>query len=75
MDTEPSEKSLFCDHFVKCDVYLSKCVCFRFQLVPRTQEGQVFPPLLTVAYRDVLMDNNTHTVSVSWSNTNTLLQL
>lgn len=44
------------------------CVFGRFQLVPRTQEGQVFPPLMTVAYRDVLItDIKTQTVSVSFN--------
>lgn len=41
-------------------------VVFRFQLVPRTQEGRVFAPLMSVTYRDVLItDANTQTVSVS----------
>uniref|UniRef100_A0A669ESJ6 Transmembrane protein 67 n=1 Tax=Oreochromis niloticus TaxID=8128 RepID=A0A669ESJ6_ORENI len=35
-------------------------------LVPRTQEGKVFPPLMTVTYTDVLItDLNTQTVAVS----------
>lgn len=39
---------------------------FRFQLVPRTQEGKVFAPLMSVTYRDVLIrDADTQTVSVS----------
>lgn len=48
----------------------------RFQLVPRTQEGKVFPPLMTVTYTDVLItDLNTQTVAVSGSHTRTLLSL
>ncbi|KAL0985354.1 hypothetical protein UPYG_G00155850 [Umbra pygmaea] len=39
-----------------------------FQLVPGTQKGQVFPPLLSVAYSDILItDPNTQTVSVSFA--------
>uniref|UniRef100_A0A8C4E4F0 Transmembrane protein 67 n=1 Tax=Dicentrarchus labrax TaxID=13489 RepID=A0A8C4E4F0_DICLA len=34
-------------------------------LVPRTQEGQVFPPLMTVTYRDVPID--TQAVSITFS--------
>ncbi|CAL8290844.1 unnamed protein product [Merluccius merluccius] len=40
----------------------------RFQLVPGTQKGQVFPPLLSVSYKDVfLRDLATQTVSVSFA--------
>lgn len=39
----------------------------RFLLVPRTREGQVYPPLMIVTYSDVpITDINTQTVSVSW---------
>uniref|UniRef100_A0A671UFM8 Transmembrane protein 67 n=1 Tax=Sparus aurata TaxID=8175 RepID=A0A671UFM8_SPAAU len=35
-------------------------------LVPRTQEGKVFPPLMIVTYRDIpISDSNSKTVSVS----------
>jgi hypothetical protein len=38
----------------------------RFQLVPGTQKGQAFPPLLSVSYKDVfLTDLATQTVRVS----------
>lgn len=38
----------------------------RFQLVPRNQEGLIFPPLMTLTYTDVLItDNSTQTVPVS----------
>ncbi|XP_030605522.1 meckelin isoform X2 [Archocentrus centrarchus] len=43
-------------------------VKIRFQLVPRTQEGQVFPPLMTVTYTDVpITDINTQTVSTTFA--------
>lgn len=43
-------------------------VRIRFQLVPRTQEGQVFPPLMTVTYTDVpITDINTQTVSTTFA--------
>uniref|UniRef100_A0A672G9U0 Transmembrane protein 67 n=1 Tax=Salarias fasciatus TaxID=181472 RepID=A0A672G9U0_SALFA len=39
-----------------------------FQLVPRTQEGQVFPPLMIVTYTDVpITDLKTQTVSVTFA--------
>uniref|UniRef100_A0A7N6FE19 Transmembrane protein 67 n=1 Tax=Anabas testudineus TaxID=64144 RepID=A0A7N6FE19_ANATE len=42
-------------------------VKIRFLLVPRTREGQVYPPLMIVTYSDVpITDINTQTVSVSW---------
>lgn len=58
---------------VKTSLFLSgdlgiyqMCVFHRFQLVPRTQEGQVFPPLMVVTYTDVsITDIKTQTVSVS----------
>lgn len=49
---------------------------FRFQLVPRTQEGKIFPPLMSVTYRDVpITDISTQTVSVSWTHTHTHISL
>ncbi|XP_059922004.1 meckelin isoform X1 [Gadus macrocephalus] len=40
----------------------------RFQLVPGTQKGQAFPPLLSVSYKDVfLTDLATQTVRVSFA--------
>ncbi|XP_010778193.1 meckelin-like isoform X1 [Notothenia coriiceps] len=43
-------------------------VKIRFQLVPRTQDGQVFPPLMTVTYRDVpITDINTQTVTTTFA--------
>ncbi|XP_054637503.1 meckelin-like isoform X1 [Dunckerocampus dactyliophorus] len=49
-------------------VRVASSVKIRFQLVPGTQEGQVFPPLLTVEYRDVpITDINTQTVSMSFA--------
>uniref|UniRef100_A0AAQ4S3Z4 Transmembrane protein 67 n=1 Tax=Gasterosteus aculeatus aculeatus TaxID=481459 RepID=A0AAQ4S3Z4_GASAC len=48
-------------------IRVASSVKIRFRLVPRTQEGQVYPPLMTVTYRDVaITDINTQTVSVSW---------
>ncbi|XP_060717623.1 meckelin isoform X1 [Tachysurus vachellii] len=39
-----------------------------FQLVPNTQKGQVYPPLMTVSYSDILItDPNKQTVPVSFS--------
>ncbi|XP_065116885.1 meckelin [Paramisgurnus dabryanus] len=39
-----------------------------FQLVPNTQKGQVYPPLMTVDYSDILItDPSTQTVMVSFS--------
>ncbi|RXN30389.1 meckelin isoform X2 [Labeo rohita] len=39
-----------------------------FQLVPNTQKGQVYPPLMTVTYSDILVtDPSTQTVAVSFS--------
>ncbi|KAM3614430.1 uncharacterized protein V6R79_014172 [Siganus canaliculatus] len=40
----------------------------KFQLVPRTQEGKVFPPLMTVSYKDVpITDIDTQTVSTEFA--------
>ncbi|KAF7691901.1 meckelin [Silurus meridionalis] len=40
----------------------------RFQLVPNTQNGQVYPPLVTVSYTDILItDQAKQTVAVSFS--------
>uniref|UniRef100_A0A3Q3W6K8 Uncharacterized protein n=1 Tax=Mola mola TaxID=94237 RepID=A0A3Q3W6K8_MOLML len=48
-------------------IVFDMCV-IRFQLVPRTQEGKVFPPLMTVTYRDVpITDVNTQTVSATFA--------
>ncbi|XP_043116007.1 meckelin isoform X4 [Puntigrus tetrazona] len=39
----------------------------RFQLVPNTQKGQVYPPLMTVTYSDIpVTDPTTQTVTVSF---------
>ncbi|XP_051262375.1 meckelin isoform X2 [Dicentrarchus labrax] len=46
-------------------IRVASSVKIRFQLVPRTQEGQVFPPLMTVTYRDVPID--TQAVSITFS--------
>ncbi|XP_053182760.1 meckelin [Scomber japonicus] len=49
-------------------IRVASSIKIKFQLVPRTMEGQVFPPLMTVAYRDVLItDINTQTVSTTFS--------
>ncbi|TSK20226.1 Meckelin [Bagarius yarrelli] len=43
-------------------------VKIRFQLVPNTQKGQVFPPLMTVSYSDIpITDPAKQTVAVSFS--------
>ncbi|KAG9283614.1 meckelin [Astyanax mexicanus] len=40
----------------------------RFQLVPNTQKGEVYPPLMSVSYSDILItDPATQTVAVSFS--------
>ncbi|XP_031432529.1 meckelin isoform X1 [Clupea harengus] len=40
----------------------------RFQLVPLTQRGEVYPPLVTVSYTDILItDPLTQTISVAFS--------
>ncbi|XP_073782170.1 meckelin isoform X3 [Danio rerio] len=39
-----------------------------FQLVPNTQKGQVYPPLMSVAYSDIqIKDPSTQTVTVTFS--------
>ncbi|XP_041798443.1 meckelin [Chelmon rostratus] len=49
-------------------IRVASSVKIRFQLVPRTREGQVFPPLMTVTYRDVpITDVNTQTVSTMFA--------
>ncbi|KAM4736601.1 meckelin [Anableps anableps] len=49
-------------------IRVATSVRIRFQLVPRTQEGQIFPPLMTVTYTDVpITDVNTQTVSVTFA--------
>ncbi|XP_056235697.1 meckelin isoform X1 [Seriola aureovittata] len=49
-------------------IRVASSVKIRLQLVPRTQEGQVFPPLMTVTYKDVpIMDINTQTVSTTFA--------
>ncbi|KTF91569.1 hypothetical protein cypCar_00033752, partial [Cyprinus carpio] len=46
-----------------------------FQLVTNTQKGQVYPPLMTVTYSDILVtDPTTQTVIVSFSFENTMEQ-
>lgn len=40
-------------------------MAYRFQLVPNTQKGQVYPPLMTVSYSDILItDPAKQTVAV-----------
>ncbi|KAG7242035.1 hypothetical protein INR49_024080 [Caranx melampygus] len=49
-------------------IRVASSIKIRFQLVPRTQEGQVYPPLMTVTYKDVLItDINTQTVSTTFA--------
>ncbi|XP_038567465.1 meckelin isoform X2 [Micropterus salmoides] len=49
-------------------IRVASSVKIRFQLVPRTQQGQVFPPLMTVTYKDVpITDVNTQTVSTTFA--------
>ncbi|XP_072250427.1 meckelin [Leuresthes tenuis] len=49
-------------------IRVATSVKIRFQLVPRTQEGQIFPPLMTVTYTDVpITDINTQTVSTTFA--------
>ncbi|KAM6910050.1 meckelin [Xenentodon cancila] len=49
-------------------IRVATSIKIRFQLVPRTQEGQIFPPLMTVTYTDVLIkDINTQTVSATFA--------
>uniref|UniRef100_A0A674DXJ7 Transmembrane protein 67 n=1 Tax=Salmo trutta TaxID=8032 RepID=A0A674DXJ7_SALTR len=47
-------------------IRIASSIRIGFQLVPGTQKGQVFPPLLSVTYSDVVITApNTQTVSVS----------
>ncbi|XP_057690557.1 meckelin isoform X1 [Corythoichthys intestinalis] len=49
-------------------IRVANSVKIRFQLVPNTEQGHVFPPLMTVEYKDVLItDINTQTVSMSFA--------
>ncbi|XP_034730420.1 meckelin isoform X3 [Etheostoma cragini] len=49
-------------------IRVANSVKIRFQLVPRTQEGQVFTPLMTVTYKDVpITDINTQTVTITFA--------
>ncbi|GAA6220717.1 meckelin [Lates japonicus] len=49
-------------------VRVASSVKIRFQLVPQTQEGQVFPPLMTVTYTDVpITDVKSQTVSTTFA--------
>uniref|UniRef100_A0A8C7HPY9 Transmembrane protein 67 n=1 Tax=Oncorhynchus kisutch TaxID=8019 RepID=A0A8C7HPY9_ONCKI len=47
-------------------IRIASSIRIGFQLVPGTQKGQVFPPLLSVTYSDVLITApNTQTVSIA----------
>ncbi|XP_076009846.1 meckelin [Genypterus blacodes] len=49
-------------------IRVASSIKIQFQLVPRNQEGQVFPPLMTVSYKDVLItDVNTQIIPASFS--------
>uniref|UniRef100_A0A1A8CSE3 Transmembrane protein 67 n=2 Tax=Nothobranchius kadleci TaxID=1051664 RepID=A0A1A8CSE3_NOTKA len=49
-------------------IRVATSVKIKFQLVPRSQGGQIFPPLMMVTYTDVLVtDVNTQTVSVTFA--------
>uniref|UniRef100_A0A671UGY8 Transmembrane protein 67 n=1 Tax=Sparus aurata TaxID=8175 RepID=A0A671UGY8_SPAAU len=49
-------------------IRVASSVKIRFQLVPRTQEGKVFPPLMIVTYRDIpISDSNSKTVSTTFA--------
>uniref|UniRef100_A0A3P8UGI6 Transmembrane protein 67 n=1 Tax=Cynoglossus semilaevis TaxID=244447 RepID=A0A3P8UGI6_CYNSE len=49
-------------------IRVATSVKIRFQLVPRTQQGQVFPPLMIITYSDLLItDVNSQTVSVTFA--------
>uniref|UniRef100_A0A8C2WWS3 Transmembrane protein 67 n=1 Tax=Cyclopterus lumpus TaxID=8103 RepID=A0A8C2WWS3_CYCLU len=49
-------------------IRVASSIKIRFQLVPRTQEGQIFPPLMTVVYTDVaIRDINTQTVTTTFA--------
>ncbi|XP_037640289.1 meckelin isoform X2 [Sebastes umbrosus] len=49
-------------------IRVASSVKIRFQVVPRTQEGQIYPPLMTVTYRDVpITDIKTQTVTTTFA--------
>ncbi|XP_028281184.1 meckelin isoform X2 [Parambassis ranga] len=49
-------------------IRVASSVKIKFQLVPRTQEGQVYPPLMIVTYTDVpINDSKTRTVSTTFT--------
>ncbi|XP_028983915.1 meckelin [Betta splendens] len=49
-------------------IRVATSIKIRFLLVPRTREGQVFPPLIIVTYTDVpITDLNTQTVSTTFA--------
>ncbi|XP_040900442.1 meckelin [Toxotes jaculatrix] len=49
-------------------IRVASSIKIRFQLVPRTQEGQVYPPLMVVTYTDVaITDSNTKNVSATFA--------
>ncbi|XP_056261829.1 meckelin isoform X2 [Pseudoliparis swirei] len=49
-------------------IRVASSIKISFQLVPRTQEGQIFPPLMTVTYTDVaITDINTQTVTTTFA--------
>uniref|UniRef100_A0A3Q3E8H1 Transmembrane protein 67 n=1 Tax=Labrus bergylta TaxID=56723 RepID=A0A3Q3E8H1_9LABR len=49
-------------------IRVTSSVKIRFQLVPRTLEGQVYPPLIIMTYRDVpITDIDTQTVSITFA--------
>ncbi|XP_034554565.1 meckelin [Notolabrus celidotus] len=49
-------------------IRVASSVKIRFQLVPRTLEGQVYPPLLMMTYRDIpITDINSQTVPTSFA--------
>nr|XP_019948293.1 PREDICTED: meckelin [Paralichthys olivaceus] len=49
-------------------IRVASSVKIRFQMVPRTQKGQVYPPLMIITYTDVpITDINTQTVSTTFA--------
>ncbi|CAJ1062186.1 meckelin [Xyrichtys novacula] len=49
-------------------IRVASSIKIRFQLVPRTLEGQVYPPLLIVTYRDILVTEvNSQTVPTTFA--------
>ncbi|CAG6015490.1 unnamed protein product [Menidia menidia] len=49
-------------------IRVATSIKLRFQLVPRTQEGQIFPPLMTVTYSDVpILDISSQTVYTTFA--------